>query len=146
MGRVRAKESAADRSERCGAETEGGQGYTKGKKRPVYPVFESRRCCVQLNKLTMPCECDFLSYQPQSTFPSLSLPPSRPNLCPPPSSLLSFFFPFLFPSHRNHDRFISLFVTTLLTPPRSLRNSRPCVFLHSRSLRSRPQPRSFTRP
>lgn len=53
--------------------------------------YSRRRCCVQLNKLTTPCERDFLSYQPQSTSSCVSLgrfPPS-PTMCPLPSPSFS---------------------------------------------------------
>lgn len=46
---------------------------------------------MQLNKLTTPCERDFLSYQPQSTSSCVSLgrfPPS-PTMCPLPSPSFS---------------------------------------------------------
>lgn len=105
--------------------------------------YSSRRCCVQLNKLTTPYQCDFLSYQPQSTsLPFRSLfrrfPPS--HRCCSLLSSLPFFpsvsFAFLFLSLSLGQSFAqpvivsSSFVTVLLTlpPPRSLRNSRRVSF------------------
>lgn len=86
----------------------------------------SRRCCVQLNKLTTPCECDFLSYQPQSTSCCFarSFVASHPRTVLPSSFSPSFFFFIRLPSlslsllsSAQPAIVSSPFVTVLLTLP-----------------------------
>lgn len=95
----------------------------------VYPVFEPKvQGCVQVNKLTRRrCECDFLSYQPQSAPHSLSSPPpaSRSFSSAPPRVRFSF------PSGRSAP--LRSFVSTI-DVSYSFLISPPFLFVRSLSL------------